>query len=276
MHLKGGPFQFMTDYADRAARNLPLGTWAAFETKLRTGYQQVLPEHAAQQKLAEICSKKYDSLPAFAEKFQQYAPLTGFSDHDLIQRIDQHRSKEVRQHMVLAKSLNPAALPTTWFEYMAYALRVDMELRESSHKSRATTTTATKPDDAMDVDALRETKKPEPMNNEQKEWLDQRKCFRCGKHDYKAGQRCRNPKYKGYYIIPKRETARTVEEGSSTPTPAPATSIAVPVASPPTVTSAGKAELRTFLEFFEAYKSNGGTNPSAHIEAVEEDFMPSL
>jgi hypothetical protein len=125
MHLKGGPFQFMTDYADRAARNLPLGTWAAFET-------------------------------------------------------------------------------------------------------------------------------------------------------YKAGQRCQNPKYKGYYIIPKRETARTVEEGSSTPTPAPATSIAAPVASAPTVTSAGKAKLRTFLEFFEAYKTNGGANPSAHIEAVEEDFMPSL
>jgi hypothetical protein len=122
MYLEGGAQQFMTDYADRAAKGLPLGTWTAFEAKLQSGYQQILPQHAAQQKLAEICSKKHGSLSAFAEKFQQYASLTGFSDTDLIQRIDQQRSENVVLHMLLQKTMMPTSIPTTWAEYLANVL----------------------------------------------------------------------------------------------------------------------------------------------------------
>jgi hypothetical protein len=218
-YLEGGAQQFMTDYADRAAKGLPLGTWMAFEAKLRSRYQLILPQHVAQQKLAKICSKKHGSLSTFAEKFQQYAALTGFSDADLIQRINQQQSKNVILHMSLQKTMMPTSIPTTWAEYLTNVLCIDMELRNSMHKEKhTTTTTAPKPDDAMDVDAMRERKDPEPMNNKQKEWLGKRLCFRCGKHPYRVGQRCRLPKYSGYYKIPKRsKKARVVDEPTVSP-----------------------------------------------------------
>ena len=50
----------------------------------------------------------------------------------------------------------------------------------------------------MEVDAV---KKPEPLSKEQKEWLDAGKCICCGKHSFAKGQKCHNPKYKGFYEI---------------------------------------------------------------------------
>ena len=52
----------------------------------------------------------------------------------------------------------------------------------------------------MDIDNLR---KPEKLSKEQAEWLEKKLCFRCGKHPYKSGQRCRNHKYNGYYELPE-------------------------------------------------------------------------
>jgi hypothetical protein len=279
MYLEGGAQQFMTDYADWAARGLPLGTWMAFEAKLQSRYQQILPQHAAQQKLAEICSKKHGSLLTFVEKFQQYAALTRFSDADLIQRINQQRSKNVILHMSLQKTMMPASIPTTWAEYLANVLCINMELRNSMHKEKHTTmNTAPKPDNAMDVDAMRERKDPEPMNNEQKEWLGKQLCFRCGKHPYRAGQQCRLPKYNGYYGIPKRsKKARVVDEPMATPVPeaGPATP---PTTKAPTVNPTGKAELHQLLEFFKSFKAQGGAITLAHIEELEreEDFVQQL
>jgi hypothetical protein len=244
MYLGGGVQQFMTDYADQAAKGLPLGTWTAFKAKLQSSYQQILPQHAAQQKLAEICSKKHGSLLTFAEKFQQYAALTGFSDADLIQRIDQQQSENIILHMSLQKTMMPTSIPSTWAEYLANILCIDMELRNSMHKEKHTTTNTTpKPDNTMDVDAMRERKDPEPMNNEQKEWLGKQLCFRCGKHPYRAGQQCRLPKYSGYYKIPKRsKKARVVDEPTAIPVPE-AGLATPPTAKAPTVNPSGKADV---------------------------------
>ena len=72
----------------------------------------------------------------------------------------------------------------------------------------------------MDIDAMR---KPEKMSKEQLEWLSNKLCFRCGRHPFKAGTKCRNPKYTGFYELPatadkakpSTSQARALTEGNT-------------------------------------------------------------
>ena len=72
----------------------------------------------------------------------------------------------------------------------------------------------------MDIDAMR---KPEKMSKEQLDWLSNKLCFRCGRHPFKAGTKCRNPKYTGFYELPatadkakpSTSQARALTEGNT-------------------------------------------------------------
>ena len=63
----------------------------------------------------------------------------------------------------------------------------------------------------MDIDTMR---KPEKLSKEQEEWLAKKLCFRCGKHPFKTGVKCRNPVYKGYYELPDMTKAKGSASGT--------------------------------------------------------------
>ena len=123
--------------------------------------------------------------------------------------------------MVTYSSINPDSVPMTWEKYLEWVLDIEMKLREdrkpSTSSSQSNTAKATKDPNAMEIDII---KKVEKLSKEQEEWLAKGACFRCGKHKVKRGERCRSPKYKGFYELPassssqntqKSTTVRTVE-----------------------------------------------------------------
>lgn len=223
MFLEGGVHSFMNDYSRRAAEGLPLGTWSDFVDRLKSGYRQVSPEKSAQKELDAWCNKRHGSVAKFAEEFRLHATKTGYSDVDLIKRIDDQRSLQVRNICITFEQITPQAIPKTWPTYLDWILDIEMKTREhgqqgSGNTSSGTRASSSKDPDAMDIDQIR---KPEKLAKEQEEWLSKGLCFRCGKHkSLKKGEKCRTPKYKGFYELPARSSSttqtRVVEEESST------------------------------------------------------------
>jgi hypothetical protein len=226
-YLEKGAASYMHNYADAVSRGLPVGTWQAFVQHLETAYRNLAPEKDAQNKLAALCATKQPSMATFAEKFRQYAPRSGYADVELIRRISDQRSSGLVQVMVATEISNPANVPTTWPAYLEYCLTVESRLRENKNATAHTHTPAKDPD-AMDLSAI--PKKEEPMSPEQVKWLEKDMCFKCGKHPYKKGEKCRNPIYKGFYKMPPRSKpaekkthvkAVTPVNGTSPPTQLP-------------------------------------------------------
>ena len=105
--------------------------------------------------------------------------------------------------MVTYTTIHPDNVPATWETYLEWVLDIEMKLREdrkpSVQYSQGTQAKASKDPNSMDIDTI---KKPEKLSKEQEEWLAKSLCFRCGKHRVKRGEKCRFPKYKGFYEIP--------------------------------------------------------------------------
>ena len=106
--------------------------------------------------------------------------------------------------------------------------------------------------------------------------MDNKKCFRYSKHRYKKNEKCGNPKYKGYYEMPKKfdtpTTSTSQDKGK-----APATRIHS--------TEEKEAEYCKRMEFiaaalkqFDKKKSKEPAVETARIEEVidEKDFLQGL
>jgi hypothetical protein len=91
-------------------------------------------------------------------------------------------------------------------------LAIDNAVRGT--KQSTTTSTPAKDPNSMDLDAMpqkRAPKEKEPLSAEQLKWFNERKCIKCGQEPAPGwGKRCQhpNPKYKGYYDIPKRDKGK--------------------------------------------------------------------
>ena len=202
MYLEGGAQSYMDDYIEKAAEGVELGSWEDFVGRLKSGYRQLAPEKSAQQSLEELCAKNHSSMAKFAEDFRRFASKSGYSDTELIRRVDNQCSRDIRGVMVTHWQISPATVPTRWENYLDWVLGIEMQFRDNLNNTQThahTTTTTRKDPNAMDIDAMR---KPEKMSKEQLDWLSNKLCFRCGRHPFKAGTKCRNPKYTGFYELP--------------------------------------------------------------------------
>ena len=85
---------------------------------------------------------------------------------------------------------------------MDWALGIEMNYRGVR---QPTSSKPARDPNAMDIDTVR---KPEKLSKEQEEWLAKKLCFRCGRHPFKTGVKCRNPVYKGYYELPDTTKAK--------------------------------------------------------------------
>ncbi|KAI1783209.1 hypothetical protein LXA43DRAFT_1187130 [Ganoderma leucocontextum] len=199
LFLEGGAQSYMDDYAQKAADNTPLGTWTSFVDRLKSGYRELAPEKSAQQSLEELCAKSHSSIASFAENFRRFAIKSGYSDVELIHRIDAQCKGDLRTTMITHRSMSPFTIPTKWENFLDWVLEIEMNYRGNKYHKAASSSRPTRDPDAMDIDAMR---KPEKLSKEQEDWLARKMCFRCGKHPYKSGTKCRNPVYKGYYELP--------------------------------------------------------------------------
>jgi hypothetical protein len=204
MALEGHPHSYMQEYSMAISKNLQLGTWAEFLSKLETGYKDLAPEKRAQQNLDKVDSKKYTDVRSFAEDFCIWAPKSGYSNVELIARIDRKRSERLVNVMTGAEMANPALAPSTWARYLDYVLQFETKLRENRN---ANGMQSHKDSDAMEVDAMRTFTRPrgkeKELNNKQKKWAKAGLCFKCGKHPCLRGKPCRNPVYKGFFKVPQ-------------------------------------------------------------------------
>ncbi|KZT12854.1 uncharacterized protein LAESUDRAFT_753894 [Laetiporus sulphureus 93-53] len=94
LHLEGGAFTYMSEYATRAAARQTLGTWEDFVNILKVNYRTLDPDKDAQQHLKDICGKTYPTMVSFAEQFRQWATKTNLGHTALIGYIAEHRSKD--------------------------------------------------------------------------------------------------------------------------------------------------------------------------------------
>ncbi|KZT07515.1 uncharacterized protein LAESUDRAFT_758522 [Laetiporus sulphureus 93-53] len=62
LHLEGGAFTYMSEYATRAAARQALGTWEDFVNILKVNYRTLDPDKDAQQHLKDICGKMYPTM----------------------------------------------------------------------------------------------------------------------------------------------------------------------------------------------------------------------
>jgi hypothetical protein len=215
-----------------------------------------LPEKNAQQSLDDWCNKNHQSMATFAEQFRVHAHKSGYSDVELICRIDAQRSRELCTVMVTFAQVTPHAVPTSWEKYLDWCLGIEMNLREEhrrgSQAAAPSFTTPRKDPNAMDVDAMR---KPEKLSKEQEKWMSEGKCFRCGKHrSLKKGERCRTPTYKGYYELPARTQVRAVDEEST--------------ASEPSEVDERAEYVRKMLEKYDSQSKDKGKAPAVEIQAA--------
>ena len=179
------------------------------------------PAKTAQKELELWCNKRHGTVAKFAEQFRLHASKTGYSDVDLIKRIDDQRTSQVRSICITYEEILPHAIPKDWQHYLNWILGLEMKTCEDGQQkagdtSSGTRATTSRDPDAMDTSVIR---KPEKMSKEQEEWLEKGLCFRCGKHKApRKGEQCRSPKYRGFYEFPKRKTTTTetriVEEKS--------------------------------------------------------------
>lgn len=223
-YLEGGPQEFMNDYFEKVANRQPLGSFADFKDYLSKGYRQLAPEKSAQKDLEAWCSKKHSNIVTFGEKFRLYASRSGYSDKDLIARIEEKISHNVKMCIVQNKMSGNSTVPTNWVQFLDYVIEIDMWFRgDKTSKSESKNSTA------MDVDTMQPGK---PLDKQQLEWFAKGSCLRCGKHKYEKGKQCRAalPEYKGRFQLPDRAdkgkqkqtqstSARIVDESSRPPTP---------------------------------------------------------
>jgi hypothetical protein len=204
MALEGHPHLYMQEYSMAISKNLQLGTWAEFLSKLETGYKDLAPEKRAQQNLDKVDLKKYTNVHSFAKDFRIWAPKSGYSNVELIARIDRKRSERLVNVMTGAKMANLALAPSTWARYLDYILQFETKLC----KNRNTNSMRSHKDsDTMEVDAMHTFTRPrgkeKELNDEQKKWAKAGLCFKCGKHPCLHGKPCRNPVYKGFFKVPQ-------------------------------------------------------------------------
>jgi hypothetical protein len=202
MALKGHPHLYMQEYSMAISKNLQLGMWAEFLSKLETGYKDLAPEKRAQQNLDKVDSKKYTNVRSFAEDFRIWAPKSGYSDVELIARINRKRSERLVNVMTGAEMANPALAPSTWACYLDYVLQFETKLRKNRN---ANGMRSHKDLDAMEVNTMRTFTRPrgkeKELNDKQKKWAKAGLCFKCGKHPCLRGKPCRNPVYEGFFKV---------------------------------------------------------------------------
>ena len=238
MFLEEGPLSYMSEYSQRASDGRDLGTWAEFVARLSTGYRDYSPEKTARAKLEEHCAKKHATLTAFAEQFRLHAHKSGYSDAELIARIERHLSQQIRGHMITLKTIDPTRIPTAWEGYLEFVLGQEAEFRTARDPSQSTShtnvSTPAKDPNAMDIDAVRQSPQQQDLTQEQHTWWEKKLCFRCGKHPYVKGEKCRNPKHKGWFKLPqpntspKSNTVRVVDPETATPSASATTPTATP------------------------------------------------
>jgi hypothetical protein len=136
MALEGHPHLYMQEYSMAISKNLQLGTWAEFLSKLETGYKDLAPEKRAQQNLDKVDSKKYTDVRSFAEDFRIWAPKSGYSDVELIARIDRKRLERLVSVMTGAEMANPTLALLTWARYLDYVLQFETKLRKNRNANR--------------------------------------------------------------------------------------------------------------------------------------------
>jgi hypothetical protein len=151
MALEGHPHSYMQEYSMAISKNLQLGTWAEFLLKLKTSYKDLALEKRAQQNLDKVDLKKYTNVRSFAEDFRIWAPKSGYSDVELIARINHKRSECLVNVMMGAEMANPALAPSTWARYLDYVLQFETKLCENRN---ANGMRSHKDLDAMEVNAM--------------------------------------------------------------------------------------------------------------------------
>jgi hypothetical protein len=204
MALEGHPHLYMQEYSMAISKNLQLGTWTEFLLKLETGYKDLALEKRAQHNLDKVDSKKYPNVCSFAKDFCIWAPKSGYSNVELITRIDHKRSERLVNVMTGAKMANPALAPSTWACYLDYILQFKTKLCKNCN---ANGMRSYKDLDAMEVDAMRTFTRPrgeeKELNDKQKKWAKAGLCFKCGKHPCLHSKPCWNLVYKGFFKVPQ-------------------------------------------------------------------------
>lgn len=268
LHLEGGAFTYMSEYATKAAARQALGTWEDFVDMLKVNYRTLDPDKDVQQHLKEICAKTYPTMVSFAEQFHQWATKTNLGHTALIGYIAEHRSKDVWQAMVTRDSLGIPD-PTTWAEYLDLCLQLESKFRADKAGQRGGTATtpssqaprARKDPNTMDVDHVNQ------LTKKQEGWLEKRLCVRCGKHPFILREKYPNPKYRGRLELPKwRQATRA---------------ITMPAAPSSFDDSKAREEaVRAFLASYDAKGDNKEAEPEPAVEAAritevesDEDFL---
>ncbi|KZT10422.1 uncharacterized protein LAESUDRAFT_755931 [Laetiporus sulphureus 93-53] len=90
LHLEGGTFTYMSEYATKAAARQALGTWEDFVDILKVNYRTLDSDKDVQQHLKDICDKTYPTMVSFAEQFPQWATKTNLGHTALISYIAEH------------------------------------------------------------------------------------------------------------------------------------------------------------------------------------------
>jgi hypothetical protein len=202
MALEGHPHLNMQEYLMAISKNLQLGTWVEFLSKLKTGYKDLAPEKRAQQNLDKVDSKKYTNVCSFAKDFRVWALKSGYSDVELIARINRKCSECLVNVMTSAKMANPTLAPSTWACYLDYVLQFKTKLRKNCN---ANSMQSHKDSNAMEVNTMHTFTKPrgkeKELNNKQKKWAKASLCFKCSKHPRLCGKPCCNPVYKGFFKV---------------------------------------------------------------------------
>ena len=206
----------MHSFQERIVQRQDLGTWDEFYQTLASGYRDLSPDRAAQKKLDELDKKQFSSLVAFAEKFRLWAPQSKYSDVDLIQRIESKYSKDLRGILIARHELRSVNGSTKWQNVLDNALQVEAEMHNIHTSSTAPNTTPAAPAkpalsaNDMDVDAINQSHEDgKPLNEEQLAWFKDKKCFRCGRHVYVHDERCRHPKYRGWFQLPTSKSSNS-------------------------------------------------------------------
>nr|VWP00581.1 Uncharacterized protein [Ganoderma boninense] len=151
LFLEGGAQSYMDDYAQRAAEGVPLGTWNNFANRLRSGYRELAPEKSAQQSLEEHCRKSHASLALFAENFRRFAIKSGYSDVELIRRIESQCKGDLFTTMTTHRSLSPLTVPDRWEDFLDWALGIEMNYRGVR---QPTSSRPARDPNAMDIDTV--------------------------------------------------------------------------------------------------------------------------
>jgi hypothetical protein len=279
MALEGHPHSYMQEYSMAISKNLQLGTWAEFLSKLKTGYKDLALEKHAQQNLNKVDSKKYTNVCSFAEDFRIWTPKSGYSNVELIARIDCKRLERLVNVMTGAKMANPALAPLTWACYLDYVLQFETKLRKNRN---ANGMRSHKDSDTMEVNAMRTFTRPrgkeKELNNKQKKWAKAGLCFKCSKHPCLRGKPCRNLVYKGFFKVPqewldlakenkrKRKKKKTVVTMESQDTDS---SDCLPPATAPTNIASLQAQIQSMQALLDSQPS------VARIQEImsEKDFL---